>query len=401
MASLPPLPELPTRHQLDWFDPRDDFDQEVRERLEGYLDPEALTAASDARYATRKLAAPIATGTAASGTLPPAVAGHTFREYPTFTKHPEPILRFSEQSAPSMLAPIMIDMRGWPGALDNVYLFYSTDHGTDNATTGLYLVTMSDMLGTNRVDRGKVLGGTTGVQPEAPSGWLDWDAGLIRLMVSVQTTETWPDEPQQVQKTVMYTSATGLADSWTYAGDCMVKPSAYRPGVPVTEYCRTWRNSDTMHAWTIDGGGAFAHWVSTRGGLPGTWTIDGGRILNESDRICHLPDYEIKWLVKFNTSTVINQRGVPWFVGAITGPAAGVEGFALTEVYVAPLRPDYRGLAAAPVKVTPPQAPFEIHATIAQPGTAAQFDSRIYLPYRTDVKTSDFGVMILNEGAYS
>lgn len=42
-----PLPPLPVRNQVDWFPPRDEFDREVKRRLEGYLAPDQLTATID------------------------------------------------------------------------------------------------------------------------------------------------------------------------------------------------------------------------------------------------------------------------------------------------------------------------------------------------------------------
>lgn len=40
-----PLPALPASGQVDWFAPRNQFDAEVRRRLEGYLSPDQLDAA--------------------------------------------------------------------------------------------------------------------------------------------------------------------------------------------------------------------------------------------------------------------------------------------------------------------------------------------------------------------
>lgn len=354
---------------------------------------------ADSRFGTRKLAAPLATSSAAIGALPTAVAARTFREYPTWDKKQTALLPFASQSAPSILGMVMVDMRGWPGALDNVYLFYSTDHGTDSATTGIYLITMSHPTGTNMVDRGKVLGGGA-LQPEAPQVWLDWDAGLIRFLVSVNTGVTNSGEAQSSQTTVMYTSATGLtAGSFTLVGTTMAK-ELLRPGVPVTEYPRLIaRIGTTMYAYTVDGGGAFALWYSTQGGLPGTWFTSGGRILNLSDQICTLDGYDIQWLAKLNSGAVMSQRGQLWWCGAITGPAAGVEGFALSELYTAPLRPDLRGFSAAPVMVTPPVAPWEADRRFGSLGSAFQYDTGVYLPYRTAEKNTDVGLMILNQGA--
>lgn len=45
MAALPPLPALPAPGQNPWYTERNAFDQEVRARLEGYLDPEQLSTA--------------------------------------------------------------------------------------------------------------------------------------------------------------------------------------------------------------------------------------------------------------------------------------------------------------------------------------------------------------------
>lgn len=39
-----PLPPLPIQNQVDWFEPRSSFDEEVKRRLEGYLSPDGLQA---------------------------------------------------------------------------------------------------------------------------------------------------------------------------------------------------------------------------------------------------------------------------------------------------------------------------------------------------------------------
>lgn len=42
-----PLPPLPLQNQVDWFPPRDEFDREVKRRLEGHLSPDQLSATMD------------------------------------------------------------------------------------------------------------------------------------------------------------------------------------------------------------------------------------------------------------------------------------------------------------------------------------------------------------------
>lgn len=366
----------------------------------GRLSEEAVTSeivdTGDARYATRRLAAPIATASAAQGTIPPAVAANTIREFPVWRKHTALILPFDAQAAPSILGMVMLDMRGWPGALDNILMLYSTDHGTDAATTGVYGVWMSDPYGTDRNPVGRLLGGGT-LQPESPAAWLDWDAGVIRLLVSTNTGTTPPGEAQAEQRVDMYTSATAAPGTFAFLDTVMAKPSG-RPGVPVVEYVRIWRLADTMYAYTIDGGGAFALWRSTQGGLPGTWQIDGERILNLSDQICTLDGYDIQWLAKLNAGAMFDVRGRSWWAGGITGPAAGVEGFAFSELYTAPMRPDFKGFAAKPVKITAPKEAYEPDARFGSLGSAFQYGPDLFLPYRVGEKNTGVGIMIMNQG---
>ncbi|HIG8793661.1 TPA: hypothetical protein ACYENN_005323, partial [Klebsiella pneumoniae] len=59
------------------------------------------------------------------------------REYPTFKRLRAPIIQYSQQSAPTVYWPWIIDKSVWGGA--GFALFYSTDHSATHEPSGIFL----------------------------------------------------------------------------------------------------------------------------------------------------------------------------------------------------------------------------------------------------------------------
>jgi len=359
----------------------------------------------DARYAGRVAAAPVALQSLAVSAVSGVANSQT--NYPTLTRQSSAWIPLASQGAPSMLWACPVDMRGWPGALDNIYVYYSTDHGTDSATTGVHLITMTEPDGTGLTYRGRVLniiGSATWTQPETPAVWLDWRAGVVRMLFQVNTGVTPSGEPQSEQITRMATSVNGR-DTWTDVGIAFARPSATTPGVAHCGYANPWRLGDTWYAYTLMGGSAGGMcteqlWRSDRDGLPGTWSPIGGRI-GGGDLLVDIPGFAMDWVSMWQTATIIDYRGRLWWIGQIGTSTAGLEDGARRDLYAAPLRSDLRSWSARPVKITPPR-PSGGWGDDLPPGSlgrAMSYDGETYLPFRMAGKTTDWGLYRLDMGS--
>lgn len=356
---------------------------------------ETLLSTIELLAASRKSAAPVALGSRSAG----------FEEYPTLERIDHAWFPFAAQGAPSMLWCCPVDMRGFPGALDNIYVWYSTDHGTDPATTGVHLATMTTPEGGGLVYRGRVLstiGGATWTQPESPSVWRSDSDGLLRSLMQVNTGVIPPGEAQAEQVTRMFTSPTGLDGTWSDAGLCMARPSSVTPGPAHCGYAPAHRYAGSWYAHTLMGGSSGANvgqalWRSDGDGLPGTWVADPYRV-GGAEQTVDLPGYSLTWNVKWIYCTILDYRGRPWFVGLIGPSAAGLEDTSLCDIYTAPLTTDLRHFAAKPVKITPPLGSWGTDPRVGTLGRPMQYDDGLYIPFRVDTKTTDWGIFKIATG---
>lgn len=340
----------------------------------------------DGRFPRQRIARPIALGSRRAG---------KDAEYPTFRKHTVPILEHAQQAQASTLWLAPVDMRGFPGALDNVYVYYSTDHG--GGAGCIALLTAHDFLFSNIVDRGQVYKDTSGgaFEAETPTAWRD--DPKVRFLHQVNTNVTPPEAVTKLQETRMASSADGLA--FVGDGTTMAQPSLMMPGDGHNGVAVVWWWGGAMYAYTLQGGSSNAAcslWTSRGGGLPGTWTVDPRRVMRNSDQICHLPGYDSTWMVNWQKANIIDWRGRPWFVGPIGSLATG-GAVAPADMYTAPMTPDFRHFAAPPIKISPPLLAWENGAVPDNYGRAFEYDGQIGIPFRSGGAQGKWGLLILEQ----
>jgi hypothetical protein len=243
--------------------------------------------------------------------------------------------------SPSIYWPWIIDARAQFGssALDEFYMYYSTDH--DTGTGGIYLATGPTELGPWST-RGRVYVDTTsGTQSETPTVFPD-PTGAVALIMMYQQGGVSGAVGQQ---TTMYaTSNDGV--TWTRGGIALDIPTGW-PSDGHTGYARVAQVGNALYCHSLAGGGdygKFALWSST----------DGRKWWLQPDHLNYGIDQTGDGrLISWNAGNVIDWYGAPWWVGFTSDFTSGTTPKD-ARLCVAPIAPSLRHLLAPPKYVLYP-----------------------------------------------
>lgn len=323
------------------------------------------------------------------GTAPVALSSarrRVGREYPTASKPlAAPIFSKTDQPSPSLYWPFMFDARQI--GQNKVFMYYSTDHATTHAASGIYLSTADTPLGP-WTHHGMVFrddGG--GIQCETPS--VVWDDANNRMIMFYQLQGGGGTGDQS---TFWATSQDGL--TWTRQGIALNMVSANQPGSGHTGYFKPFRYADSWYGYSLYGAtskGRYAVWQSVNGF---DWVLDPRLLGKMTDMITHLPQYADGWFAKIFVGDVIDWRGRPWWVGLV-GPSTAGGGSNGHRICAAPLRSDLRGFASRPVDITPAAQAWEAGA-IDYFGNMLQWGDKLYAVYRANTGQGGFGILEIN-----
>lgn len=323
------------------------------------------------------------------GTAPVALSSarrRVGREYPTASKPLNaPIFSKADQSSPSLYWPYMFDARQI--GQNKVYMYYSTDHATTHAASGIYLSTADTPLGP-WTHHGLVFrddGG--GIQCETPS--VVWDDANSRMIMFYQLQGGGGTGDQS---TFWATSSDGI--SWTRQGIALNMVSANQPGSGHTGYFKPFRYADSWYGYSLYGAsskGRYAVWQSVDGF---NWVLDPRLLGKMTDMVTHLPQYADGWFAKIFVGDVVDWRGRPWWIGLV-GPSTSGGGSSGHRICAAPLRTDLRGFASRPVDITPGAQAWESNA-IDYFGNMLQWGDKLYAVYRANTGQGGFGILEIN-----
>ena len=316
-------------------------------------------------------------------------------EYPRLVKPLDgPVLSFADQPAESMLWPWLVD-----NSLDGIgtgwSLWYSTDHAALHSDSGLFAATAPTPLGpytsVGRIYRDDVSG--AGHQCETPS--IIWNPITSLWHIYYQLAGVTGTASNQV--TLMATApAGGLLDpaQWTRYG---VVIDAYDPAIPGAlvhqGYLRPMRYAGGWYGWNLLGG-TFGGTQQQRSMDGISWTPAGrtayqGPLINQS-----IAGFDpTTWIMKHTLCSVLEWRGRPWWIGGVTGEAAGTETAPPMALAVAPLSPTLDRITAPLKEITPPIQEWETASAVDGLGNAARWNGRTFIPYRSLTKVGKFSIM--------
>ncbi|WP_148673467.1 hypothetical protein [Klebsiella sp. 10982] len=349
-------------------------------------------------YAAEKIAEAI------SGSLP-AVENKTIplstapdgagREYPTFKRLSAPIIQFSQQSAPTVYWPWIVDKSVWGGT--GFALFYSTDHAATHDPSGIFLFEADDITGP-WVNRGKVYRDDAGGwQTETPS--VIYDSVNNKVLMYYQQAGV-PGAIGQQQTCLATADPTDLT-VWTRVGVVLDKEFLEQPGDGHCGYFRPFFYNGRLFGYSLYGGTNYSNaalWTSDDGGY--TWRRDGRLIGWMQDKCRHLAatlnaDPQDVLLTMYE-GDVINWRGKPWWVGVSGKAQSGSVLIRHFRLVTAPLADDFASLTTRVKDITPPPATYEVQGDIDYPGNCVTAGGVVYMVYRTGGQKGDISLMRLN-----
>jgi hypothetical protein len=277
---------------------------------------------------------------------------------PRFTRlnNGQPILTLEAQNpAPGAASPAATtNTIYWPwivyvrdalgeAALDDYYMFYSTDHETTHALSGIWLATAPTPEGP-WTGRGRTyIDNVTGNQTETPT--VIWNEQENLFFMYYQQSNVSGSVGSQV--TLLATSPTALPGSWTRVGVVIDVVAGTTPGDGHVGYARVFRIGRTWYAWHLLGGAGRASGIS-RSSNGRVWITETRPLSAEADKVGR--GYRVQW----NASMPIAWRGATWVVGMYGDYAANAE-VKYTILFAAPLAADYRKLLSKPMpQLEPP-----------------------------------------------
>ncbi|MFM4444833.1 hypothetical protein AB8T15_26090, partial [Klebsiella pneumoniae] len=273
-------------------------------------------------YAAEKIAEAITGSLPASEsqTVPLSTAPDgTDREYPTFKRLSAPIIQFSQQSAPTVYWPWLVNKSAWGGT--GFALFYSTDHSATHDPSGIFLFEADDITGP-WVNRGKIYRDDAGGwQTETPS--VIYDPVSNKVLMYYQQAGV-PGAIGQ-QQTCLATADPADLTAWTRVGVVLDKEFLEQPGDGHCGYFRPFSYNGQLFGYSLYGGTNYSNaalWTSDDGGY--TWQRDGRLIGWMQDKCRHLAaalnaePQDV--LLTMYEGDVLNWRGKPWWVG-VSGKA--------------------------------------------------------------------------------
>ncbi|HBS2691372.1 TPA: hypothetical protein MAE11_004105 [Klebsiella pneumoniae] len=349
-------------------------------------------------YAAEKIAEAI------SGSLP-AVENKTIplstapdgagREYPTFKRLSAPIIQFSQQSAPTVYWPWIVDKSVWGGT--GFALFYSTDHAATHDPSGIFLFEADDITGP-WVNRGKVYRDDAGGwQTETPS--VIYDPVNNKVLMYYQQAGV-PGAIGQQQTCLATADPTDLT-VWTRVGVVLDKEFLEQPGDGHCGYFRPFFYNGRLFGYSLYGGTNYSNaalWTSDDGGY--TWRRDGRLIGWMQDKCRHLAatlnaDPQDVLLTMYE-GDVINWRGKPWWVGVSGKAQSGSVLIRHFRLVTAPLADDFASLTTRVKDITPNPATYEVQNDIDYPGNCVASGGDVYMVYRTGGQQGNISLMRLN-----
>ncbi|EMW6917328.1 hypothetical protein AAFG05_005669, partial [Klebsiella pneumoniae] len=297
-------------------------------------------------YAAEKIAEAITGSLPASEsqTVPLSTAPNgAGREYPTFKRLRAPIIQYSQQSAPTVYWPWIIDKSVWGGA--GFALFYSTDHSATHEPSGIFLFEADDITGP-WVNRGKIYRDDAGGwQTETPS--VIYDPVNNKVLMYYQQAGV-PGAIGQ-QQTCLATADPADLTVWTRVGVVLDKEFLEQPGDGHCGYFRPFFYNGQLFGYSLYGGTNYSNaalWTSDDGGY--TWKRDGRLIGWMQDKCRHLAaalnaePQDV--LLTMYEGDVLNWRGIPWWVGVSGKAQSGSVLIRHFRLVTAPLADDFASL---------------------------------------------------------
>ncbi|MHB3166187.1 hypothetical protein ACYBUR_20640 [Klebsiella pneumoniae] len=349
-------------------------------------------------YAAEKIAEAINWSPPASEsqTVPLSTAPDgTAREYPTFKRLSAPIIQFSQQSAPTVYWPWIVNKSAWGGT--GFALFYSTDHSATHDPSGIFLFEADDITGP-WVNRGKIYRDDAGGwQTETPS--VIYDPVSNKVLMYYQQAGV-PGAIGQ-QQTCLATADPADLTAWTRVGVVLDKESLEQPGDGHCGYFRPFSYNGQLFGYSLYGGTNYSNaalWTSDDGGY--TWQRDGRLIGWMQDKCRHLAvalnaePQDV--LLTMYEGDVLNWRGKPWWVGVSGKAQSGSVLIRHFRLVTAPLADDFASLTVRVKDITPPPATYEVQGDIDYPGNCVTAGGVVYMAYRTGGQKGDISLMRLN-----
>ena len=349
-------------------------------------------------YAAEKIAEAITGSLPASEsqTVPLSTAPDgTAREYPTFKRLSAPIIQFSQQSAPTVYWPWIVNKSAWGGT--GFALFYSTDHSATHDPSGIFLFEADDITGP-WVNRGKIYRDDAGGwQTETPS--VIYDPVSNKVLMYYQQAGV-PGAIGQ-QQTCLATADPADLTAWTRVGVVLDKEFLEQPGDGHCGYFRPFSYNGQLFGYSLYGGTNYSNaalWTSDDGGY--TWQRDGRLIGWMQDKCRHLAvalnaePQDV--LLTMYEGDVLNWRGKPWWVGVSGKAQSGSVLIRHFRLVTAPLADDFASLTVRVKDITPPPATYEVQGDIDYPGNCVTAGGVVYMAYRTGGQKGDISLMRLN-----
>ncbi|WP_376788236.1 hypothetical protein [Klebsiella pneumoniae] len=317
------------------------------------------------------------------------------REYPTFKRLRAPIIQYSQQSAPTVYWPWIIDKSVWGGT--GFALFYSTDHSATHDPSGIFLFEADDITGP-WVNRGKIYRDDAGGwQTETPS--VIYDPVSNKVLMYYQQAGV-PGAIGQ-QQTCLATADPADLTAWTRVGVVLDKEFLEHPGDGHCGYFRPFSYNGQLFGYSLYGGTNYSNaalWTSDDGGY--TWQRDGRLIGWMQDKCRHLAvalnaePQDV--LLTMYEGDVLNWRGKPWWVGVSGKAQSGSVLIRHFRLVTAPLADDFASLTVRVKDITPPPATYEVQGDIDYPGNCVTAGGVVYMAYRTGGQKGDISLMRLN-----
>ena len=319
----------------------------------------------------------------------------TAREYPTFKRLSAPIIQFSQQSAPTVYWPWIVNKSAWGGT--GFALFYSTDHSATHDPSGIFLFEADDITGP-WVNRGKIYRDDAGGwQTETPS--VIYDPVSNKVLMYYQQAGV-PGAIGQ-QQTCLATADPADLTAWTRVGVVLDKEFLEQPGDGHCGYFRPFSYNGQLFGYSLYGGTNYSNaalWTSDDGGY--TWQRDGRLIGWMQDKCRHLAvalnaePQDV--LLTMYEGDVLNWRGKPWWVGVSGKAQSGSVLIRHFRLVTAPLADDFASLTVRVKDITPPPATYEVQGDIDYPGNCVTAGGVVYMAYRTGGQKGDISLMRLN-----
>lgn len=230
-----------------------------------------------------------------------------------------------------------------PGALDNYYLYVSSDHAPADGTDGIWLFTGPTPLGP-WLGRGRVYHDTRAgtAQTETPSVVAD-PTGQYKLLMYYQQTSV--PGAVGVQSTCVAYSNDGIA--WTLIGTSHDIPIVW-PSDGHTGYQTVQTLDGRLISRGLAGGGnfpTFVMWESYDGGR--TFALDYDLLAYQSDLAGK--DRKVEW----NHCYAINWQGARYIIGFLSTFVSGTS-VRDGRLFIAPASADYKHIIAPPTIILYP-----------------------------------------------